>query len=264
MPLLARQKYNNGRRHTIATKQAAFRMRENGFTHREIATKLGISRGSACLWTMNVEITDEQKYLIEQRRKQKAHRMTSSERKMIGLRLKSFQYKEKYNKQSMLDLITEFHEKNGRIPFKCELNKLKICKKYFGSWNNAIISAGFEPNPVKFAKRVRAIDGDWCDSFSEKILDDWLFTKEIVHLRNVRYRDSKMNADFFLPEYNLFIELFGLKGVNKNYDKNFMRKAEIIKKYKMLLVGIFMNDITQGKFQEKIQLALANSKRGLC
>jgi hypothetical protein len=45
----------------------------------------------------------------------------------------------------------------------------------FGSWNNAIRLAGFEPNSVIFSKKFLAKDGHVCDSYAEKIIDDWLF-----------------------------------------------------------------------------------------
>lgn len=87
----------------------------------------------------------------------------------------------------------------------------------FGTWNKTIEAAGFKSNPVKFSKKFITKDGHICDSFAEKIIDDWLYSKNIKHQRNVPYPNSPYTADFLIK--GKFIEFFGLSGELKEYDR---------------------------------------------
>ncbi|MDO8511945.1 MAG: hypothetical protein Q7S57_01625 [bacterium] len=245
--------------YTIITKDSARRLRTEGYTHREIAHKLKISNGSAFLWTKGINVSFDQKIAIEERHKLKAHKWTLEEKRKARIRLRKYQFKIKFNKTDILRLIKEFHEKNGCIPLKYELNKFRICKKFFGSWNNAIVAAGFVPNPEKFTKRMLAKDGHWCDSFTEKIIDDWLYDRKIKHERNINYPSSKLNTDFYLPDHGLFIEYFGLKGANKKYDNNVKRKYDIVNHLKLNFLEITVFDITNNRFPELIEKKITKS-----
>src|SRR3989344_2766078 len=55
--------------------------------------------------------------------------------------------------------IKDFYKVNRRIPFKREMWGIhKPARKIFGTWNNAIVAAGFKPNPVRFANKYIAKD----------------------------------------------------------------------------------------------------------
>ncbi|OGY08327.1 MAG: hypothetical protein A2782_00685 [Candidatus Blackburnbacteria bacterium RIFCSPHIGHO2_01_FULL_43_15b] len=91
-----------------------------------------------------------------------------------------------YSKEVILDTLRKFVKKNKRISTKKGMNKLyRATRELFGTWNNAIKTAGFEPNPVMFAKKHMALDGHKCDSLAERIIDDWLFRRKIPHKRNI-------------------------------------------------------------------------------
>lgn len=121
-----------------------------------------------------------------------------------------------YSKEELLDKIRKFYFKHERIPLKREFNMYREYQQHFGSWNNAIKLAGFEPNPVVFSKKFIAKDGHVCDSFAEKIIDDWLSYYCIKHKKNFPYKNTKMTADFKVG--NFLIEYFGLAGEMKSYD----------------------------------------------
>lgn len=110
----------------------------------------------------------------------------------------------------------------------------------FGTWNKTIKKAGFYPNPVLFAKKQIAGDGHQCDSLSEKIIDDWLTSKKIIHQKNVYYPDSKYTADFKVND--IFIEFFGLYGV-KEYNRNLAKKLKFIKDNQLKIIKIYPQDI---------------------
>ena len=119
--------------------------------------------------------------------------------------------------------IREFYKKHSRIPLKIEFRHYGAAKDRFGSWNKAIVAAGFNPNPVMFAQRYTANDGHECDSLAEKIIDDWLTENNIAHKRKIPYPSSRtLTADFLID--NKLTEYFGLAGVLKNYDKLIQKK----------------------------------------
>jgi len=145
-------------------------------------------------------------------------------------------------KQKIISRICNFYNKNGRVPVKKEMYGLyRTARKLFGTWNNAIKAAGFEPNPVMFSRIHVAKDGHRCDSLTEKIIDDWLFKNKIEHERNVFYPNSRYTADFKIN--NKFVEFFGLKGELKSYDKNLEIKEEIARKNNIELIGIYPKDL---------------------
>jgi len=117
----------------------------------------------------------------------------------------------------------------------------KTTRELFGSWNKAIIAAKLKPNPVRFATRQVAKDGHACDSFAEKIIDDWLFSNSIKHQRNIPYPNSPYTADFLIN--GKLVEFLGLNGELKEYDKNTKLKEKLAEKHKLKLIEIFPKDL---------------------
>ncbi len=194
----------------------------------------------ANIWTKGIVLSPEQRREIQVRRHQRVWTLEDKER--AAQRLRAFWFPIKYTREDLLRKIIQFREANGRIPLKREFNSFEVFKKEFGSWNNAIIAAGFDPNPVLFAKKFIAKDGHHCDSFTERIIDDWLFEKHIIHERHWRYGDTKMTADFFIQP-NTIVEFFGLAGVQKHYDAIMEKKQEFCIKQKFRLIEIYPEDI---------------------
>lgn len=147
-----------------------------------------------------------------------------------------------YDKESIIKIIQDFVYKNSRIPIKREMwGMYKMARRHFGTWNNAIEAAGFEPNPVMFAKHQIAEDGHICDSLAEKMIDDYLCKKGVVHDRNIPYPVGTYTADFKVGD--MIIEYFGLAGEHIRYDELRGIKKQIAKKYQMKLVEIYPNDL---------------------
>jgi len=147
-------------------------------------------------------------------------------------------------KEELLGQIRRFVVTNGRIPYKREVEHYHAFRLRFGNWNNAIKVAGFDPNPVMFANKHIAKDGHKCDSFAEKIIDDWMYANKINHRRSVPYPgDDKFTCDFVVG--NKWIEFFGLHGEHKRYDQLWRQKLKIAKKCKLNMTGIYPEDILQ-------------------
>lgn len=144
--------------------------------------------------------------------------------------------------EELISKIKTFVKKNGRIPLKREMVNYHATRSRFGSWNNAIKAAGFDPNPVMFANKHIAKDGHKCDSLAEKIIDDWLYAGKIAHERSIHYPGNDgLTSDFLLGDY--WIEFFGLYGEHKRYDELREKKLKIAKKYRLKLIGIYPEDL---------------------
>lgn len=145
-------------------------------------------------------------------------------------------------KEVIIDKIKKFYTINKRIPFKQEMWGIhKPARRIFGSWNNAIISAGFKSNPVKFANKHIARDGHKCDSLAEKIIDDWLFERKIKHETKVPYNHRRMTADFKIDD--VYIEFFGLQGEVKSYDRLIKEKEQLWKERNLEIIKIYPKDL---------------------
>ena len=233
-------KHRNGVPYPLFIKEKAIELRKKGRTYREIVKELGISLGSANLWAKRVKLSPEQKTAILKRRNK--HIFTSQEKVILVKRLRPYQYKQQYSNEELIEKIKKFYQENQRIPLKREFNSLRIFRERFGSWNRAIRIAGFDPNPILFSKRFIAKDNHICDSFTERIIDDWFYEHRIAHDRNFKYGKTKMTADFFIQP-NIIVEFFGLAGVQKDYDEILARKREFCKNRNLRLIEIYPKDI---------------------
>lgn len=90
----------------------------------------------------------------------------------------------------------------------------------------------------KFPPTIRASDGHMVRSRAEAMIDAWLYENRIVHAyeRLVRV-EQKMYCDFYLPEYDLYIEFWGLENDPK-YKARKEKKLEIYRKNELKLVEI--------------------------
>ncbi len=243
----------DGKKHSSATKYRARELRKQGWTHREIIKELGMSLASAALWTKGIVISAKQKTAIFKRRAGLSTRGRKILSSFARKRSRIYGFQKKYTRNDLLKRINNFFELHGRIPLKREFNSNRVYRKHFGTWNNAIKEAGFETNRVLFAKKFIARDGHTCDSFTEKVIDDYLSSQNIFHLRDISYPGhKKYRTDFKIGE--VFVEFFGLAKEMKSYDVILKRKRELCKKFAVQLIELYPNDIYgKGKlFREKL------------
>lgn len=156
------------------------------------------------------------------------------------------------SKKYVVSKIQMFVRSHGRIPLKQEMGGVYARSRVgFGTWNKAIMAAGFEPNPVMFAKHYQANDGHRCDSLAEKIVDDWLFARKIKHQINVPYPfDNGMTGDFLVED--VWIEIFGLAGEHKRYDELKAEKLKLVRGHNLTLIEISLKDVYGGRFQDRL------------
>ncbi len=164
---------------------------------------------------------------------------------------KSAEARRIYSKEKLIEKIKEFVQKEERIPTKNEfINNSSYpdyvtYRHYFGTWNNAIKTAGYKPNEQWFASgHLFAKDGHKCNSISEIIIDDWFFENDISHTRECLYPEGRYRCDFMVG--NTFIEFFGLFNasiVNPSYIEIVKRKKEICKKFNIVLIELYEKDL---------------------
>ena len=179
--------------------------------------------------------------------------------------------KQKYTPQCLIEIIKHTAQELKRVPARRELEKInKACIKYFGSWNNAVIAAGFQSNrshSQRMYKRVNtvALDGHLCDSISESLVDNWLSKNKIPHKRDIKYPYTNHKADWEIDigGKKIFVEYFGLANDSPRYDRVVKEKKEICRKHKLTLVAIYpqdiypkkhLNDRLRDKFRNLIEL----------
>lgn len=156
-----------------------------------------------------------------------------------------------YTDGQLIGAIKESVEKLGRVPARREVIKIvDACVRCFGSWNNAIIAAGFSPNrsdSQRMYKRTntRASDGHLCDSISEALIDNWLFSHKISHQRDVVYPTTNHKADWAVDMngQRIFIEYFGLAKDSKRYDRESNKKRELCDENRIPLIEIYPQDL---------------------
>lgn len=126
------------------------------------------------------------------------------------------------------------------------ITKLRTSTGYeseYGSFFNALVRSGILPKgtrKVGFGTMVSAKDGHLCLSIEEKEIDDFLYTHNIRHEKEIYYPDSSMRADWEIFDYSkrVFIEYFGLMN-NKDYAEKVKNKAFIAARWDIELIELY-------------------------
>ena len=121
-----------------------------------------------------------------------------------------------YTKECLLNLIKEFYRNHNRIPQYRDFNKNTLLpggatyQRHFGSWNNAIKAAGFEPDINNgFGIKTIAKDGILYRSKSEAYFVDTFLYEKYDYEYEPEYDNSNKFYDFYIKELDLYIELDG-------------------------------------------------------
>ena len=161
--------------------------------------------------------------------------------------------------EELIKIIKETAKKLKRVPARREIDKIHdSCRKIFGSWNNAVLAAGLQPNRShenRMYKRMitKAKDGHCCDSISEAIIDNWLNKNNISHERDVSYPNTHHKADWvvLIGNKKIFTEYFGLANDSPRYDRAIEEKKKLCYKNKIALIAIYPKDLYPKEFLEK-------------
>lgn len=90
----------------------------------------------------------------------------------------------------------------------------------------------------KFPPAIRASDGHMVRSRGEAMIDGLLYENRIVHAyERLVPIEQAMYCDFFLPEYNLYIEFWGMES-NPKYKARKERKLDLYRQNGLKLIEI--------------------------
>ena len=226
---------------------------EKNYSQTEIAKMFHVTHTSAKRWFNHFKIQVKPRTLSCGRNPNSIKNLELG--KTPEAERKSAEARRIYTKEKLIQKIREFAERHGRPPTKNEFINDPFCpdyvtyRDYFGTWNNAIKAAGYEPNEQWFApknslKDLRAKDGHLCKSISEIIIDDWLFENDTPHTREQPYPEGRYRCDFVIN--NVFIEFFGLAdtfNISPYYNEIIKRKKEMCKKHNIQLIELYEKDL---------------------
>ena len=101
-------------------------------------------------------------------------------------------------------------------------------------------------------EKAIGLDGEIYDSRSEAKVADWFFTNDIEYEPHKKLpKPSRSTSDFYLPEYDLWVEYDGLMEVRN--DNRLEKKKSFYEKYKMKFL-IITRDNWQRDLLEQIEL----------
>src|SRR4030067_2445197 len=144
-----------------------------------------------------------------------------------------------------------YQERLAVLQFLRNKPTVRHVKELFGSWLNALVEAGvLEDGTRRMSRGTQSIgkDGHVCFSLGEKTIDEFLYSHGVPHEKEPHYPDGKLRGDFTVN--GIFIEYFGLQG-NPEYDVKTKQKQHICRKYGIMLISIYPNDLISRKKLER-------------
>ncbi len=101
-------------------------------------------------------------------------------------------------------------------------------------------------------KKSIGLDGEMYDSVSETAIADWLFVTDIRYEAHKKLpRPSRSICDFYLPDYDLWVEYDGLMSVRA--DDKLERKKEFYERHGLKFV-IITRDNWERDLLDRIEL----------
>lgn len=137
------------------------------------------------------------------------------------------------------------------------------CKRCFDE--RTLGDVNFE-NDVELAKTRRTIDGVAVQSIGEKRIADWLASHGIKYEYDERFRvveDTVIRPDFYLREFDLYIEYWGMN--TDKYNANRRKKLDLYQREGRKLISLSFEDDhhLEERLQERLSFhipALATAK----
>ena len=95
----------------------------------------------------------------------------------------------------------------------------------------------------KLTPKLRTADGHFVRSRAEMLIDNWLYTAEIVHAYERRLPiEEEVYCDFYLPAGKVYIEFWGMESDAKYVERKKQKKA-IYEQYGFRLIELHDKDI---------------------
>ena len=89
--------------------------------------------------------------------------------------------------------------------------------------------------------------GEVVRSRSEKVIADWLFRRGIRYAYERSVFDSSGHRmgvpDFYLPDFGVYVEYWGLVGADRGYERRMTRKIERYLRNGIRVVSLYPGDL---------------------
>jgi DNA-directed RNA polymerase subunit RPC12/RpoP len=98
---------------------------------------------------------------------------------------------------------------------------------------------------VELNKTIEAADGTLVQSAGERRIAEWLASQGIAYRYDNRFRIIKgysIRPDFYLPEYDLYIEYWGMEG-NLDYEIGMLEKKKLYQQAGKRLLSVYRRDL---------------------
>lgn len=157
----------------------------------------------------------------------------------------------------MLDFIRLYIKRNEHLPTRDEFNgsEYPYWETYYSRfnvsrWSDILMMVEESPFPKHGWGRKQIFNGMCYLSNEELQIGKWLTVNEIHFLKEVPYgRHSNYVFDFYLPEYNVYIEYYGI--FTADYKQRIEKKrAEYRNRH---VIEIFKHDNTIKKLATEVQ-----------
>lgn len=104
---------------------------------------------------------------------------------------------------------------------------------------------------------IRTRSGVMVQSHGEEVLANYFHEHKIrfVYDQQTRFsffQGAAIRPDFFLPDFDVYIEYWGMKG-NAEYDQKTKWKKSVYRKYHKRLIDIYVSDIKSERYIKKFQ-----------
>lgn len=97
------------------------------------------------------------------------------------------------------------------------------------------------PEGIRF---YQAEDGHEVRSKAELKIDNWLYEHGIEHVYEPQIPNTKYYSDFYLSDYDVYIEYWGLfESGDPEYDGRTWKKTKLYRKKKLKFLGLFEKDL---------------------
>ena len=95
----------------------------------------------------------------------------------------------------------------------------------------------------KHPETYRTEDGHWVRSRAEAMIDDWLYSHNIVHAYERKLPEKSYRCDFYIPTGNVYIEFWGLN--EEKYLTTKKTKVKIYSNNKLNLIELYDTDLSR-------------------
>ena len=195
----------------------------------------------------------------------------------LGVRKENNLRQNHYDKKYLILKFQEAVSCHGRVPTLSEIKSwtgiaCSTYRHYYKNIDNLCKEAQIErPEYLSLYKRntdkvlkekYYSLMGHKCSSIPEVIISNILYNQNINYIYDGKYSDyfedfscGSKRFDWYLPEYNIVIEYFGLLG-NISYDRKILFKKQFCVKNNIELIDLYPKDIDNLNEQDFTQYLL--------